>query len=112
MRRPSTILLLSVLLAVAPLSASAQSDGAGPPMQAPVDPPAEPVQDATDEHTDEQADEQVTDDIDAPVAASDDPDATDVHDSKVPLAEIRRYVAVYRAIKEAYVDPVDDRTLM
>ncbi|MBO9718470.1 MAG: S41 family peptidase [Pseudoxanthomonas sp.] len=51
----------------------------------------------------------------APVPASDDPDATDegaTAASKVPLAEIRRYVAVYNAIRDAYVDPVDDRTLM
>src|SRR5690242_255456 len=51
----------------------------------------------------------------APVPASDDPDATDERTaatSKVPLAEIRRYVAVYNAVKDAYVDPVDDQALM
>ena len=51
----------------------------------------------------------------APVPASDDPDAAEARGaaaSKVPLAEIRRYVAVYNAIKEAYVDPVEDRELM
>ena len=51
-------------------------------------------------------------DAQAPVPTSDDPDAADASASKVPLAEIRRYVAVYKAIKDAYVDPVDDRTLM
>ena len=40
------------------------------------------------------------------------PDAEDASASKVPLAEIRRYVAVYNAVKEAYVEPVDDKTLM
>lgn len=30
----------------------------------------------------------------------------------MPLDEIQRYVAVYRAIKEAYVEPIDDKTLM
>ena len=30
----------------------------------------------------------------------------------VPLAEIRRYVAVFNMVREAYVEPVDDRTLM
>ena len=30
----------------------------------------------------------------------------------VPLAEIQRYVAVYRAIKDAYVEPLDDEELM
>ena len=51
----------------------------------------------------------------APVPANDDPDASDdsaAATSKVPLAEIRRYVGVYNAIREAYVDPVDDRALM
>lgn len=33
-------------------------------------------------------------------------------DSKVPLDEIRRYVAVYNAVKEAYVEPIDDAKLM
>ncbi|MBN6151353.1 S41 family peptidase [Xanthomonas sp. AmX2] len=55
----------------------------------------------------------------APTAASaddapdaDDPDATESAASRVPLDEIRRYVAVYNAVKEAYVDPVDDKKLM
>jgi carboxyl-terminal processing protease len=48
----------------------------------------------------------------SPVAASDDPDAAENETAKVPLEEIRRYVAVYNAVKEAYVDPVDDRKLM
>ncbi len=46
------------------------------------------------------------------VAASDDPDAADTGAAKVPLDEIRRYVMVYNAVKQAYVDPVDDRALM
>jgi carboxyl-terminal processing protease len=46
------------------------------------------------------------------VASSDDPDAAETTTEKVPLDEIRRYVAVYNAVKEAYVDPVDDRKLM
>jgi carboxyl-terminal processing protease len=32
--------------------------------------------------------------------------------SSLPLAEIRRYVAVYNAIRQAYVDPVEDAELM
>ena len=47
-----------------------------------------------------------------PIASSDDPDAAESETAKVPLDEIRRYVAVYNAVKEAYVDPVDDRKLM
>jgi len=46
------------------------------------------------------------------VAPSDDPDATESAATKVPLEEIKRYVGVYNAIKEAYVDPVDDKKLM
>ena len=30
----------------------------------------------------------------------------------MPLDEIRRYVAVFNAVKEAYVEPVDDKKLM
>ncbi len=41
-----------------------------------------------------------------------DPDAMDTASAKVPLDEIRRYVTVYNAIKQAYVDPVDDHKLM
>lgn len=36
----------------------------------------------------------------------------DDSDSKVPIDEIRRYVAVYNAVKQAYVEPVDDAKLM
>lgn len=32
--------------------------------------------------------------------------------SQVPLDEIRRYVTVYNAVKQAYVEPVDDARLM
>lgn len=41
-----------------------------------------------------------------------DPDVAALADSKVPLEEIRRFVTVYNAIRQAYVDPVDDHTLM
>lgn len=46
------------------------------------------------------------------VASSDDPDAAETAPSKVPLEEIRRYVAVFNAVKEAYVEPVEDKKLM
>ena len=32
--------------------------------------------------------------------------------SKVPLEEIRRYVSVFNVVKQAYVEPVEDRKLM
>lgn len=43
---------------------------------------------------------------------SGDPDATELAAAKVPLEEIRRYVTIYNAIKQAYVDPIDDHALM
>ena len=46
------------------------------------------------------------------IAPSDDPDAAESAATKVPLDEIRRYVGVYNAVREAYVDPVDDKKLM
>jgi carboxyl-terminal processing protease len=33
-------------------------------------------------------------------------------DESVPLDEIRRYVGVFRAVKDAYVDPISDKELM
>lgn len=47
----------------------------------------------------------------APVDASD-PVAAETMPAEVPLAEIRRYVSVFNAVKDAYVEPVDDETLM
>jgi len=46
------------------------------------------------------------------IAPSDDPDATESATTRVPLDEIRRYVSVYNAVRQAYVDPVDDDKLM
>src|SRR4249919_3693815 len=46
------------------------------------------------------------------IAPSDDPDATESATTQVPLDEIRRYVSVYNAVRQAYVDPVDDDKLM
>jgi carboxyl-terminal processing protease len=46
------------------------------------------------------------------VAPSDDPDAAESATTQVPLDEIRRYVSVYNAVRQAYVDPVDDNKLM
>ena len=82
MQRTPLILLLAAALGLAPSFALAQQA-----------PPAEAAR----------AEE---------VAASDDPDAADTGAAKVPLDEIRRYVMVYNAVKQAYVDPVDDRALM
>lgn len=48
----------------------------------------------------------------APQASPIDPEAPETVPRSVPLAEIQRYVSVYRAIKDAYVEPLDDKTLM
>jgi len=40
------------------------------------------------------------------------PTAADPVPSTVPLSEIQRYVSVYRAIKDAYVEPISDQDLM
>jgi len=82
MRSKSLSLLIAAALGVAPLVALAQQ-----------------VPPAGDAKSDE-------------VAASDDPDAAKTDEAKVPLDEIRRYVMVYNAVKQAYVDPVDDHALM
>lgn len=47
----------------------------------------------------------------APVDATD-PVVAETPPAEVPLAEIRRYVSVFNAVKDAYVEPVDDETLM
>jgi len=48
----------------------------------------------------------------AEVAPADDPDAAESAATKVPLDEIRRFVGVFDAVREAYVEPVTDRKLM
>ena len=40
------------------------------------------------------------------------PGAGEAAASQVPLEEIRRFVAVYNAVRAAYVEPVDDKQLM
>jgi carboxyl-terminal processing protease len=40
------------------------------------------------------------------------PEVAEATPQSVPLAEIQRYVAVYRAIQDAYVEPLDDEALM
>src|SRR3546814_3738008 len=46
------------------------------------------------------------------IEPEDDPEAAESAASAVPLEEIKRYVAVFMAVKEAYVEPVDDKALM
>ncbi len=46
------------------------------------------------------------------VAALDDLDAMENAPQQLPLAEIRRFVGAYNAIRQGYVEPVDDARLM
>ncbi|MDR7193925.1 S41 family peptidase [Luteimonas terrae] len=105
MRVSSLTLALSLLLSPAafaqtppPVEAPAEipSDASEPtpPANAPTDPPS------------------AADDAEIPVAASDDPGAMEQASNRVPLQEIRRYVGVFNAVREAYVEPVEDRKLM
>lgn len=48
---------------------------------------------------------------DAPATPAD-ADADEDAASRIPLAEIERFVSVYNAVREGYVDPVDDDALM
>ncbi len=99
MRAKPLSILIVTLLGLAAVPAFAQS--------VPVPTPAPAAQSAPESAaaTPAPADEQDP-------LASDDPDAAKTDAAKVPLDEIRRYVMVYNAIRQAYVDPVDDKALM
>ena len=74
------------------------------PLVAAQEAPAEPAPAAADVAPEAAAQDEAR--------ASDDPDAVETAAAKVPLDEIRRYVTVFNAIRQAYVDPVNDRELM
>ena len=96
MRAKPLSILIATLLGMVVAPAFAQSSPApAPAAQAPPEPVTAPAQ--QDERD---------------PLASDDPDAAKTDAAKVPLDEIRRYVMVYNAIRQAYVDPVDDKALM
>ncbi len=93
-KRHLSPLFVAVMLALSP-PAFAQS------VDAPA-PPQEPVADVPSSSP-----------VEAPIAQSSAKSSkSEATDSKIPLDEIRRYVAVYNAIKAAYVEPVDDHELM
>jgi carboxyl-terminal processing protease len=109
------LLLGASLLLVAPLTPAQEPPA--PPAQPQAEPPAQqaPTQPAPAQPAPAQpapVEEGVPEGDAAEVAPSDDPDATESAATRVPLEEIRRYVAVYNAVKDAYVDPVDDKKLM
>ncbi|MEN5061899.1 S41 family peptidase [Luteimonas sp. TWI1416] len=115
MRVRSLTLALSLLL-----SPAAFAQQTAPP---PADATPAPAQDTPAEQTPPQGEAQdatsapddgAPDDAQAAreVAASDDPDAIEHASNRVPLEEIRRYVGVFNAVRQAYVEPVEDRKLM
>ena len=99
---------LSTLAIASLLSLSVQAQAQQPPLP-PVPPAQAPQAPPPSPGTNEGAEE---DGKSGDVAASDDPDAAESASSRVPLAEIRRLVGVYNAVREAYVDPVEDKALM
>jgi carboxyl-terminal processing protease len=96
-------LALLLMLGLAPCALAQQPPA--PPVQPPPASPATPPPPAAQESPE-------ADEAPPEIASSDDPDAAESAATKVPLDEIRRYVAVYNAVKDAYVDPVDDKALM
>ena len=94
MRAKPLSILIAIVLGLVAVPAIAQSPSPAPSPPLAAEPDAAPPQDEQDP------------------LASDDPDAAKTDAAKVPLDEIRRYVMVYNAIRQAYVDPVDDKELM
>lgn len=95
-----SLLLTSLLLALAPVALAQEVVPAAqdtPQQQA----PARPAQAQEDDE-----------DQTGQVGSSDDPSAAESTPSEVPLEEIRRFVAVFNAVRQAYVEPVDDKKLM
>ena len=107
--------LLAALLLASPFAAAQQPAPTPPqpsppvtPAPPPQSPPATPASQQNAPPTQSPSPPAAEPEI----ARSDDPDAAESAATQVPLAEIRRYVAVYNAVKDAYVDPVDDKALM
>jgi len=99
--------LLPLALALAAAPALAQPPAA--PAQA-APPAASPAAPAADDQDD--GDDQAAPPAQAPAKGKKAAGKDDSADAKVPIDEIRRYVAVYNAVKQAYVEPVDDAKLM
>jgi carboxyl-terminal processing protease len=114
---------LLAALAAAPL-VLAQTAPAEPPPAAPTAPaepaprgepaspaaPAEKAGDRADDKGDDKADDKADYKASRRRAAGPKPEVADK--DRVSLDEIRRFVSVFRAVKQAYVDPIDDERLM
>ena len=94
--------------AVGDQAADDEQAQAGQPLPGDAQDPA-----ATSGEDDAEADDaEATDTAEAGAAEVAADDAEPETASSIPLREIHRYVAVFTALKEAYVDPVDDAELM
>ncbi len=100
------LLALALLTAALPLAAQ-QAPAPTPPKDAPSTPApaADPQAPASGTPTEGAPADGARTAAAAKAGAADDLD-------KVPLDEIRRFVMVYNAVKQAYVEPVSDRKLM
>jgi len=109
MRVRTLTLALSLLL-----SPVAFAQDPTPPSEAPAATPEDAATGADETPPAEAAPAAAPDEAQAAreVSASDDPDAIEHASSRVPLEEIRRYVGVFNAVRQAYVEPVEDRKLM
>ena len=101
MRRPLSPLYALALALVVPLAAAQDRVPAGEPAPVYGQEPVEGQEPAQEQEP-------------APGEQAQAPGEEDreAHDSAVPLDEIRRFVAVYKAVKQAYVEPVEDHELM
>nr|WP_242691404.1 S41 family peptidase [Lysobacter enzymogenes] len=90
-------------------AAPALAQPPAPPAQA-APPAASPAAPTADDQDD--GDDQTAPPAQAPAKGKKAAGKDDSADAKVPIDEIRRYVAVYNAVKQAYVEPVDDAKLM
>jgi carboxyl-terminal processing protease len=109
-RSPSHAFLPAILIALAfagpGLAQTTPKPESETPPTAPVKAPAE----ATDPKPAETRPAASTPDA-AKAKETDSEDGIDPKD-RVSLEEIRRFVSVFRAVKQAYVDPIDDEQLM
>jgi carboxyl-terminal processing protease len=104
--------LAAFLFGVAAAPSYAQ-DAPGPAGQVEPAEPAEPVEPVEPSEPSEPVEPVEPAEPVEPVETAARADArSDEEASSLPLAEIRRYVAVYNAIRQAYVDPVEDAELM
>lgn len=113
MNRRLPLLALAFVLAAVPAFALAQQHAPAMPAPAPAKPATSPPPPQADDAGDDAGDdEDAAQSGDQDLPPADDPDASESAATQVPLAEIKRFVGVFNAVREAYVDPVSDEQLM